>query len=686
MLNNTFEELKMTGKLPSPPGVGMRILKLTQRDDCSAQEIGNAIMADSALTGRLLKIANSAQSGGVRAITTVHEATMRLGVRAVRNVALGLSLVSAYRAGQCARFDYDRYWSVSLARAVAAQRLSEKLRYGAPAEAYIVGLLSDIGRLALATVYPSEYSTLLGSTDARDVAGLRAAERQRFEIDHGEIGSYLLEEWGLPQIYSQAVTSYETSTLGGSNARDDAELVANILRFAALLAEVCTTSAVDDRSPWQRFDAELEEMRLALGEEPVPYYEFLNRVVAEWTEWGHTLNVPTPPAVDFATVSERARRALESGSATPESSMDAERVTCSVPAAAPRTASPRVSNDRPTEGVETESTASTERRGLRILAVDDDPMSLKLLERHLVRAGHHVQCATDGNEALQIALDTNPQVVIADWMMPNLDGIDLCKALRRIESGREMFFLLLTGRGEEDRIVEAFDAGVDDFVVKPFIPKLLMARIKGGQRVIELKEKVENDKQTMRNQVAELGLLTRKLRTAAMTDMLTDLPNRRYAMKRLEQEWETAVHTGRPLSVIMIDIDHFKQVNDVHGHDIGDIVLKETANVLRKTTRNGEETARLGGEEFIVVCTNTSLDQAVACAERLRAGIEKHHIKSGSFDRNVTISLGVAERTADMTTMNMLLKSADEAVYLAKDGGRNRVEVDACSKARIKSA
>src|SRR5690349_7091761 len=120
MIKNTFEELRLTGQLPSPPGVGMRILKLTQGDDVSADEIGRTIMADSALTGRLLKIANSAQAAGQRPVTTVSEATMRLGVRAVRNVALGLSLVSAYRSGGCVAFNYDRYWSLSLSRAVAA--------------------------------------------------------------------------------------------------------------------------------------------------------------------------------------------------------------------------------------------------------------------------------------------------------------------------------------------------------------------------------------------------------------------------------------------------------------------------------------------------------------------------------------------------------------------------------------
>jgi diguanylate cyclase (GGDEF)-like protein len=309
---------------------------------------------------------------------------------------------------------------------------------------------------------------------------------------------------------------------------------------------------------------------------------------------------------------------------------------------------------------------------LRVLAVDDDPMSLMLLARTLEKAGHEVQTAANGSDALQIALETSPQVVIADWMMPEMDGLELCRALRRIEVGRNMFFLLLTGRGEEDRIVEAFDAGVDDYVHKPFNARVLMARIKGGQRVIELQERVESDRKMILKQVAELGLMTRKLRNAALTDVLTDMPNRRHAMKRLETEWESSTRAGTPLSLIMIDIDHFKKVNDSHGHGIGDLVLKETASVLRRTTRQGEEASRLGGEEFLVICPNTNEAQAAVCAERLRSAVERNMIKSGTFDGTVTISLGVAQRTDGMTSFDTLLKAADDAVYSAKTLGRNR--------------
>ncbi|MBK7875094.1 MAG: HDOD domain-containing protein [Planctomycetes bacterium] len=657
MIKKTFEELKLTGQLPSPPGVGMKILKLTQGEDFSADEIGRTIMADAALTGRLLKIANSAQSAGARPVTTVSEATMRLGVRAVRNVALGLSLISSYRAGACSAFSYDRYWSLSLARAVAAQSISRAMRIGQPPEAYILGLLSDIGTLALVCVYPEEYASLLASTGGNRRA-LREAERKRFEIDHAEVGSYMLEEWGLPTAFADAIQHYEERT----QSREETDLT-RILRHANCLAEVCLTTE-GEKVDWASLASGLERMRTELGLAEEAFNEFCNAIIREWVEWGATLKVPAQKGVDIARI---ALLAAQQPLPTDEL-VDASALVDGTPS------SPS-GGTSVVEGSKSDLTqeARVPQASLRILAVDDDAMSLRLLERQLTKAGHKVLCARDGNEGLQLALETNPQVVIADWMMPGLSGLELCRSLRRIESGRDIFFLLLTGRDEEDRVVEAFDAGVDDFIAKPFNARILMARIKGGQRVIELKEQVETERRTVRSQVAELGVLTRKLRTAALTDVLTELPNRRYAMKKLEQEWDSSIRNNRPLSLIMIDIDHFKKVNDVHGHDIGDVVLKETANVLRTTARQGEEPARLGGEEFLVLCPNTSLVQAKACAERLRAAIEANKIRGGSFDGHVTASLGVAERTADTATPDALIKCADEAVYAAKSGGRNRV-------------
>jgi diguanylate cyclase (GGDEF)-like protein len=272
------------------------------------------------------------------------------------------------------------------------------------------------------------------------------------------------------------------------------------------------------------------------------------------------------------------------------------------------------------------------------------------------------------------ALETNPQLVITDWMMPEMDGLQFCKALRRFTSGRSMYVLLLTGRGEEDRIVEAFDAGVDDYIVKPFKPKLLLARIRAGIRVVELQHQVELDKKLQREQLAKLAVLNRKLRAAALTDPLTELPNRRYAMKRLETEWASWGRTGQPLSVLMIDIDHFKLVNDTHGHDIGDLVLREASRAMGRTLRRSDTCARIGGEEFLVISPNTDREGARALAERIRHEVASTTMQSGAYEGSVTVSVGVSTLRADsdMAGVEGLLKLVDDAIYRAKKSGRNR--------------
>ena len=158
-----------------------------------------------------------------------------------------------------------------------------------------------------------------------------------------------------------------------------------------------------------------------------------------------------------------------------------------------------------------------------------------------------------------------------------------------------------------------------------------------------------------------------------MTDALTELPNRRYAMNRLKQEWDNAQRSGAELSVLMVDIDHFKRVNDDYGHDTGDIVLREVAQILRSQSRSGDVLCRLGGEEFLSININCGIERALVCAERLREAVENTSIVHGEFDKNVTISVGVAQCTADMDGIDDLLKEADEGLYAAKEAGRNTV-------------
>jgi diguanylate cyclase (GGDEF)-like protein len=233
--------------------------------------------------------------------------------------------------------------------------------------------------------------------------------------------------------------------------------------------------------------------------------------------------------------------------------------------------------------------------------------------------------------------------------------------------------ILLAGREQERRILEAFEKGVDEYLIRPCDPRVLQARVRAALRVVRLDERVQD---LLREREAQLGQLTvakRKLQAAAETDYLTGLKNRRYAMGRLQQELVAARRDARPLAVVMADIDAFKSVNDRHGHDVGDIVLREVARVLHDSVRRTDVVCRLGGEEFLVLCPNTTLDKAVIAAERMRARCAEHVIVEGGLGRAVTLSLGVAQLDDGMADVDALVKCADERVYLAKQGGRDRV-------------
>jgi diguanylate cyclase (GGDEF)-like protein len=313
-----------------------------------------------------------------------------------------------------------------------------------------------------------------------------------------------------------------------------------------------------------------------------------------------------------------------------------------------------------------------------ILVAGDHPPTRRLVSEVIVPRGHEVVFAPAGNTALQLALEKAPDIVITDCEMEGMDGLELCRQLRKTKRGSEAYFLLLTRRTEPEMVIDAFDAGVDDLVVKPFESRILTARVKRGERTAELHRKSEADRLVLQLQMTEIEDLTKRLRNQAMTDELTALPNRLWAIKRLEAEWAFTERTGNPVAVIMADIDHFKRVNDQHGHDVGDVVLAQIAKVLRESIGDHGEVFRWGGEEFLVICTDVSESECVGTAERLRASVESSTIRRQDVELRVTASFGAAIWEPGLLDLQGLLKASDRALCEAKRAGRNRV----CSLAR----
>ncbi|UCD74183.1 MAG: diguanylate cyclase [Phycisphaerales bacterium] len=314
------------------------------------------------------------------------------------------------------------------------------------------------------------------------------------------------------------------------------------------------------------------------------------------------------------------------------------------------------------------------------LIVDDSPSALKLIQHYLVQSDYKIVTASNGREAVRKALEVGPDLIITDWDMPEMDGRELCRAVRENDGFGVVYIIVVTGHGTEDRLVEAFEAGADDYLAKPISQSELLARLRAGERIINLEADLTLTKREIVRSNAELEVAVNLLKEAneqlhrsAITDALTGLPNRRAGLEQLQRQWAGANRIGSPLACIMVDIDHFKRVNDTHGHGVGDFVLLRTGQALRSAVRNDEMVCRIGGEEFLVICESATVKMAAVAAERLRSSIEELVMEYKDLSMKVTISLGVAQRTAEMAGVDDLLNAADAALYHAKNRGRNCV-------------
>lgn len=289
---------------------------------------------------------------------------------------------------------------------------------------------------------------------------------------------------------------------------------------------------------------------------------------------------------------------------------------------------------------------------MRVLVADGDPSLRAQLIGLLRDAGLDVIEAEHGRSAFELATELRPQILIADWSLPEMSGLDLIRALRENPVGRGIYILILAEG--EPALVEAFRSGVDDFMSKPLKPEVLAARMRAGQRVFRLQQELEQDRDELRRFAAELAVANRKLQQLVLTDALTGFPNRRYAMERMQQEWAVSDRTKRALSCMMVDVDQFKQINDTWGHDVGDRMLQRTAAALKEALRAQDVVCRLGGDEFLVICPDTTLDAVLVGAERLRKAVASVEIEIPNGPLKSSVSIGVAQRVASMLDQNSL--------------------------------
>lgn len=287
-----------------------------------------------------------------------------------------------------------------------------------------------------------------------------------------------------------------------------------------------------------------------------------------------------------------------------------------------------------------------------VLLVDDDLAILRLLARWLDKAGYQVQTATNGREAVEAIENECPRFLITDWEMPEISGPELCRQIRRLQLPHYIYVVFVTGRSSSEEIVEGFRVGADDFLHKPVRQTELLARLHAGQRVLALEH---------------------RLRQLARTDSLTGLLTQRSLYEILQREFQRSQRHHLPVSCVMVDLDFFKRINDVHGHPAGDTVLRSVANLLCHSSRSSDVVARYGGEEFCVLLPETTEEDAVTWGERFRKRLAETSIDIGEEVLHITCSVGAAGLYDDTLTAEMLLDQADQALLCAKRSGRDRV-------------
>ena len=295
---------------------------------------------------------------------------------------------------------------------------------------------------------------------------------------------------------------------------------------------------------------------------------------------------------------------------------------------------------------------------MRALVADDDAASRILLQKVLTKWGYEVVMASGGEEAWKILTGDNPpDLAVLDWMMPELDGVEVCRRVRALDLSSPPYLILLTSRGDKQDIATGLEAGAADYVQKPFDHDELRARLLVGRRFAELNRKLLDTQ--------------RELRRQALTDPLTHIMNRRAILMRLSEEMARAPRQGLPLSVGVLDIDHFKLVNDEFGHAGGDGVLQSVVDRALRALRPYDALGRIGGEEFLIVMPGVGPRDAEIVLGRLRKIVRETPMVVQGQERIVTVSIGGAVSAGE--SMDELLHRADDALYQAKGAGRDRI-------------
>jgi two-component system cell cycle response regulator len=630
-----FIELKATGSLPSPTGTAMKLIELCQQNDVALPEIIHTLQSDPGLVGRVLKMANSPVYGRMRPVVSLsQDVLMTIGFQSLRQVVLAFSLVSAHRSGQCPNFDYQAFWSRSIALGVAAELIGAEARVAPPVEMFTCGLLSLVGKLALASIHREPYGAILADAYC-DTEALLDRETEQFGLNHAEISAAMMTDWGIPRFFCDAVMYQEFPERAPFSENSRRTRLIWCFHLAWRMSALCCLQDGERAAAL----AQLEPLGRKFDMDTAMLVSLANQMLVEWREWARVLEIQVRDVPDFA-----------------------------LPAPALPLEEPMVTTTEFRIGAEAGEDAMAD-----ILLVHRDPAMIAAVEALLKEGGHNIHVAGDDRAALRIVLERQPQIMLAEWPRPGPDTTQLIRTLRETEVGRFLHIMVLVDGSDRQGRMDALNLGADDVVTLPIDTAEFHAHFKAALRMVSVQRELIRECDLLRRNALQLTIANQRAEEAALTDSLTALYNRRYAMDRLAREWVACERTLRPLSILLIDIDHFKTVNDNHGHNIGDLALKRLSEMLSEHSRRPDIACRIGGEEFFILAPETGLPGALRQAERLREAFENCTLEIEGIRLRLTVSIGVAQKMPGMVSPEELLKIADEALYRAKREGRNRV-------------
>lgn len=623
--NSVFERLKSNGLLPSPKGPAFAVVQLTRSDNVSFAQLAKAVNPDPVLVARLLKLANGYRVAGSRPIVAIQDAVSLLGLTALRGLALGFSLLNEHRSGACSNFDYPIFWSKNLARAVAMQSLAGVTHVLPKEESFTLGLLAHMGELGLASAFPEEYSKLLEQSFF-SAEELSHQEVELFKIDHADLTAEMLDDWGIPPVLVAPVRCHERTLASGLESKSRSDRLILLLMLAGRIADLCLLP--EDKRP-----SLVEELFLLGGKlqiDPDQLPSLCDGIVRDWGDWCQLLNVQPVSLPPFAELLNPAQ----------------------------------ILPDLDTEG----APAPQVKNKIRVLVVEDDRTMQGLLKALLARIGPDLeyQSAANGREALDLAVKERFHLMIVDWKMPEMNGIDLIKALRKTEQGRSIYILILTGMcNDVHHQLEAFEAGADDFLTKPFNAKVLAARVQAGLRVITLTREVENNQANLKRFADEFSVLTTRLQAAGTADYLTGVLARKPALEWLKQTTQ-GLTIPQSISAILLQLENLHEINSARGQQAGDEILRQVAKLVGEKLGPRERLARYSGTTFLLLTFKMEQGDLLARAQGIKHAITTKKFLVDEEYIFVTVNVGHAMGQSSEGGVDALLNEAELTLALVR--------------------